>query len=224
MLALIQCDASVPAGILEPFLRRRKVAHRLISLHEGAPLPDPRQLAGAIVLGGYMGVGEAEAYPHLYALKEWLARAAGAELPLLGICLGGQLLAFALGAAVHSRRNGEHGVREVFIATDGEGDPLLAGIPSPMPVFQWHNDSFDIPSGARSLAFSAACPGQMFRLNNWVGLQFHPEVDVAIVAAWCEAGGCMQHLEPFVAAESAIHQVSFRLFENFLSFCAAGRR
>ncbi len=217
MVLVIQCDARVPAGIYGEFLREHKVPHRVVRLFDGDSLPALGTIAAAVILGGYMGVDDTDDYPCLLPLKDWLRTAADFGLPLLGICLGGQLLAEVTGGIVHSCCRGEHGLHSVTLTAAGECDPLFAGIPPAFTVFEWHNDAFDVPPSAVHLAASSACPGQGFRYRNAYGLQFHPEVDIAIVAEWAGAVGQPWYVAEFSCQADGLCPVSLRLFANFLA-------
>jgi GMP synthase-like glutamine amidotransferase len=217
MVLVIQCDARVPAGIYGEFLQERKVPHRVLRLFDGDSLPASDTVSAAVILGGYMGVDDTDDYPYLLHLKDWLRAAVSASLPLLGLCLGGQLLAEVTGGIVHSRCRGEHGLHSVILTAAGECDPLFAGIASSFSVFEWHNDSFDIPPSAIHLAASSVCPGQVFRCRNAYGLQFHPEVNTTIVADWAGAVGQPRHIEDFTCQVDGLRRVSRRLFDNFLT-------
>lgn len=218
MIALIQNDPKVPAGIYGAYLREQNIEHRLIRLDLGDSLPEPRSVSAALVLGGFMGVCQVDEFPYLRDLKGWLAAGAEAGLPIVAICLGGQLLAEALGGEVRSGCCGEHGVYPIVLTDLGRDDPLFAGIGSSCLAFQWHNDSFTPPPGALHLAASTACPGQVFRFNNAYGLQFHPEVDGEIVSAWSAvADSPSDHLSAFAKVEPALHNLSLKLLANFLS-------
>ncbi len=220
MLLVVQCDVRVPSGILGDLLRRREQPHRLVRLFDGDVLPPWDSLSAAVVLGGYMGVGDTDRYPYLRPLKAWLREAVAADLPLLGICLGGQLLAEAAGGVVHSHRSGEHGLLPVALTAAGQRDPFVAGIPPLFSAFQWHNDSFTLPPAALHLAASVACPGQIFRCRNAYGLQFHPEVNEAIVTEWCTVADAPSILADFKGRSEELQKVSLRLFENFLAVAA----
>ena len=148
----------------------------------GHPLPPHEEVAGAVVMGGPMNVDEVERFPALAAEREWLAEAVRRELPLLGICLGAQLLARALGAEVRAGQGPEIGFAPVAISDPG--DPLFGGLASSTDVLHWHGDVFDLPDGAQPLASSERTEHQAFRLGNTWGALFHPEADFALVEAW----------------------------------------
>ena len=140
------------------------------------------EVAGAVVMGGPMNVDEVERFPALAAEREWLAEAVRRELPVLGICLGAQLLARALGAEVRAGERPEIGFAPV--AVSDPGDPVLGGLAPSTDVLHWHGDVFDLPDGAQSLASSERTEHQAFRLGNAWGALFHPEADFALVEAW----------------------------------------
>lgn len=150
----------------------------------GQELPTHGEVAGAVVMGGPMNVDEVGRFPGLAAEREWLAEAARRELPLLGVCLGAQLLARALGAEVRRGERKELGFApvEVLDATD----PVLGGLAPGAEVLHWHGDVFGLPDGARPLARSAATAHQAFRHGNAWGVLFHPEADLALVEAWLQ--------------------------------------
>jgi GMP synthase (glutamine-hydrolysing) len=148
----------------------------------GQPLPAHDEVAGAVVMGGPMNVDEVERFPGLAVEREWLAEAMRRELPLLGICLGAQLLARALGAEVRAGEEPEVGFGPVTVSQPA--DPLLGGLEPSTDVLHWHGDVFGLPDGAQSLASSERTEHQAFRLGNAWGVLFHPEADFALVEAW----------------------------------------
>lgn len=148
----------------------------------GQPLPPPEEVAGAVVMGGPMNVDEVARFPGLAAEREWLAEAHRGGLPLLGICLGAQLLARALGAEVRPGAAPELGFAAVAVHDDA--DPLLGGLAPSAEVLHWHGDAFELPDGATPLASSARTEHQAFRHGNAWGVLFHPEADLALVEAW----------------------------------------
>ena len=151
-------------------------------LDDDAPdLPDPADLAGLVVMGGPMGADDDARHPGLAAERALLARAVDADVPVLGVCLGMQLLARALGAVVHAGHGTEIGFAPVEVVAD---DPVLRPL-GPMPtVLHWHSDAADLPEGATLLARSALTPVQAFRAGSALGLQFHLELDAPDLEAW----------------------------------------
>jgi GMP synthase (glutamine-hydrolysing) len=148
----------------------------------GQPLPDHDRVAGAVVMGGPMNVDAVKAHPGLASEREWLAEALRREMPLLGICLGAQLLARALCAEVRAGDGPELGYAAVEIL-DGD-DPILGALAPSTTVLHWHGDVFDLPEGTEHLARSERTEVQAFRRGNAWGVLFHPESDFALLEAW----------------------------------------
>jgi GMP synthase-like glutamine amidotransferase len=183
MLHIIQNDPDVPPGNLFEGL---VIPYSIHHPYRDGLLPDPEQISALIVLGGAMGVNDDPRHPFLTPLKNLIRTVVAAGIPYLGICLGGQLLAAALGATVAAHRWEERGAMNVSLTAAGKADRLFEGIGEVFSTFQWHHDSFDLPPEGVLLATSAACPHQAFRVGAtaW-GLQFHPEVTEAIIYNWC---------------------------------------
>ncbi len=150
----------------------------------GQSLPEHGEVAGAIVMGGPMNVDEVERFPGLASEREWLAAAVEHGMPVLGICLGAQLLARALGAEVRPGPEPEIGFAPVGVTN--RSDPLLGGLSPRAEVLHWHGDVFDLPDSAEHLASSERTACQAFRAGNAWGVLFHPEADLALVEAWLE--------------------------------------
>jgi GMP synthase (glutamine-hydrolysing) len=149
---------------------------------------DFQDAAALIVMGGPMGVYEADKYPYLAAETKLIEGALKKELPVLGICLGSQLIAHALGARVYPSGIKEIGWYDLMPTADAANDPLLHHLRPGEKVFQWHGDTFDLPKGAVHLASSALCTNQAFRYGeNAYALQFHLEVDGPMIDDWLEA-------------------------------------
>jgi GMP synthase (glutamine-hydrolysing) len=149
---------------------------------EGDALPSHAEVAGVVVMGGPMNVDETERHPGLAVTREWLAEAVRRELPILGICLGAQLLARALGAAVVPAARKEIGFAPITV--DDPDDPVLGGLAPRAEVLHWHGDAFELPDGASHLASSELAANQAFRVGNAWGVLFHPEADLALVRQW----------------------------------------
>ena len=222
VLHIIQNDPEVPPGNLIGNLTVPYVIHHP---YRDGSLPEPEQISALIVLGGAMGAGDDLRYPFLGDLKTLIRTVVAVRIPYLGICLGGQLLADALGASVVSGRWEELGTSDVRLTREGRGDRLFRGIPARFGTFQWHHDSFDLPTGGVLLAASAACPHQAFRVGEsaW-GLQFHPEVTEGIIRGWCAWDRSMpvetgELVAAFSSAEESYRITARRLLENFLRSC-----
>jgi GMP synthase (glutamine-hydrolysing) len=149
---------------------------------EGDPLPSHDEVAGALVMGGPMNVDETDRHPGLAVIRDWLAEAVRREMPVLGICLGAQLLARALGAAVVPGERKEIGFAPVTV--DDPDDPVLGGLAPGAKVLHWHGDVFELPAGATHLAASELTAHQAFRRGNAWGVLFHPEADLALAEGW----------------------------------------
>jgi GMP synthase (glutamine-hydrolysing) len=140
------------------------------------PLPHLSDIDWLIVMGGPMGIYDEELYSWLKEEKQFLKSAIAANKTILGICLGAQLLANALGAKVVPGKHEEIGWFQVRKTAYGKASGLLAGMPDELVVFHWHGDQFEIPAGNASLAESDICPNQIFQYKDHVlGLQFHFE-------------------------------------------------
>ncbi|MGE5281355.1 MAG: type 1 glutamine amidotransferase [Chloroflexota bacterium] len=148
----------------------------------GQELPGHDEVAGAVVMGGPMSVGEVGRHLELGEEREWIAAALKREMPLLGICLGAQLIASALGAEVRPGEGPELGYAPVEILDPG--DPILGALAPSTTVLHWHGEAFDLPAGATHLARSQRTEVQAFRRGNAWGVLFHPESDLALLEAW----------------------------------------
>lgn len=175
-----------PLGQLETFLNEAGLAIQTVDLFNHVPQSlDLRQAAALIVMGGPMNVDQTDRYPFLARDVEWIRQALELHVPMLGICLGAQLLAKALGARVYANGVKEIGWYPLEILPAAQGDPLFAGARSTETVFQWHGDTFDLPAGAVHLAQSRQCKHQAFRYGQWAyGLQFHIEMTPDMVQSW----------------------------------------
>lgn len=151
-------------------------------LDEPAPdLPRPDQLAALVVMGGPMGALDDDAHPGLAAERRLLAECTSAGVPVLGVCLGMQLLAVALGGRLLAGHGTEIGFGPVEITAP---DPVLVPLGPHPAVLHWHADAVGLPAGAEPLASTALTPVQAFRAGSALGLQFHLEVDRTLLAAW----------------------------------------
>jgi GMP synthase (glutamine-hydrolysing) len=183
-LAVLAHEPHTGLGAFAEQLKANDVSYEVLCTTAGA-MPDYRSFDGTIALGGSLGVHDAR----LLAAHAWVRDAVLAGRPFLGVCLGGQLLASALGARVACGRP-EVGIHDVFLTDAAERDPLFGGLPARLAVFGWHEDTFDLPRGAVPLAGSIRCTYQAFRFGPAAyGLQFHPEVRVDELGRWRHVAG-----------------------------------
>jgi GMP synthase-like glutamine amidotransferase len=155
----------------------------------GDAVPDLDSFTHLLIMGGPMAVYEMQQYPYLVNEALFIDRSIKANKHVLGVCLGAQMVAHVLGAKVYPGPKKEIGWYEVALNPDGMSDPLMSALALPdrnaAQVFQWHGDTFDLPSGAVRLASSDLFPNQAFRYSDRVyALQFHIEVTPAIVRDW----------------------------------------
>ena len=185
-LLVLQHVAHELLGTLNPLLKCAGFRIRYVNFarHPDAQ-PSLDGYDGLIVLGGPMSVNDAHRLPHLGTELKLIEEAMRREIPILGICLGAQLIAKTLGAAVYRNPEKEIGWYDVSPTAETSSDPLLAPLQKTEKIFQWHGETFDMPNSTRHLAFSSLCPNQAFRYGTKVyGFQFHMEVDEPMIHRW----------------------------------------
>jgi GMP synthase-like glutamine amidotransferase len=171
-------------GLIAPALRDAGISFQYLDLFRNsfAPLPD---FSALISMGGPMSANDD--LPFIRRELDLIQETAATGKPVLGICLGAQLIAKALGAKVYRNHSREIGWFPVYWTEAAGRDPLFSGLSRPETLFHWHGETFDLPPGAEWLASSAACRNQAFRFGRGVyALQFHLEVTPAMIADWCE--------------------------------------
>jgi len=187
-------------GCIEPWLVAARYQITYTRFFEAAELPEGEAVDFLVVLGGPMSVNDEGEFPWLAPEKRFIRRVIEAGTPVLGICLGAQLIASALGARVWRNREKEIGWFPVE-ATPAEGTTLFR-FPPAVEVFHWHGETFDLPPGAVRLARSAGCENQAFQLGrSTLALQFHLETTPE--AAWEMVKHCGAELQPARYVQSA---------------------
>ncbi len=150
-------------------------------------LPTTDAADALVVFGGEQSARDDHTHPYLPALADLMAAYTAAQKPVLGICLGSQLLARAFGAENHLGTAPEFGWVDVTLTDAGRADPVLSRVPETFPIFQWHSDTFTLPDGATHLAHSATARHQAFRIGRATyGTQFHFEASRSVVRDWSQ--------------------------------------
>ncbi|MGA0542716.1 type 1 glutamine amidotransferase [Neotabrizicola sp. VNH66] len=211
-----------------------------VALHERAALVDIlrpfrdealplRPMADALVVfGGEQSALDDESHPYLPQLADLMAAYAAEDRPVLGICLGSQLLARAFGAENRLGQTQEFGWCEVALTGAGQADPVTGALPGRFPIFQWHSDTFTLPPGAVHLAGSDVAPVQAFRIGRATyGTQFHFEANRAVVADWTRTfpalterlrpGWADQHPEEALTRGTTADALGLTLARNWVS-------
>ena len=186
-----------PLGTLDPLLKAAGFRLRYVNFgREPWALPDLEKYEALIVLGGTMNVDQTDRYPHLATEVEIIREAVQQDMSVLGICLGAQLLAKALGGTVQRLPRREIGWYDVSLTDAGKADDVLSAFAPVQEVFQWHEDGITLPSSATILASSEACPVQAFRFGEHAyGFQFHLEVDPSLIERWLTVSANQSTLE-----------------------------
>ena len=184
-LAIQNCEIE-GFGLYERYFVDRKIDYRVIHPYRDLFFP-PVEEYDAILIGGTpISAYELQAHPFLLEEYEYLQGAIAAGRPCFGICCGAQILAQILGAQVRKCEQMEIGGYEVRLTSAGQSDPLLDRFPLQFPVFQWHGDTFDIPTGAERLVEGEGCRNQLFRNGNIVGVLFHLEITGDEASKWAD--------------------------------------
>lgn len=174
-------------------------------LFAGEPLPDPESFDALLVLGGPMSVTDEDRHSWLVPEKRFLAAALRREQPILGICLGAQLLADVLGARVRPSPEPEVGWFPIELMPAGRASPWLRDLPPRFEAFHWHGESFDVPAGAVHVASSRACPTQAFVYGDRaLAIQFHLETTPEIAEALLAYDAADRPRGPFVQTPEAV--------------------
>ncbi len=238
-ILVFQHVAAEPLGTLDPLIRSRGHRIRFVNFErEPDAQPNVDRYQGLIVLGGPMNVEDQSARPHLRTELLAIERMLSQGKPVLGICLGAQLLAHALGAPVKRHHTPEIGWYPLHATDAGRGDAVLSPLGERAPVFQWHGQHFEIPHSAVQLARSDTCDQQAFRWgDNAYGFQFHLEMDQPLIERWLANPAYRDELatmagtqdEARIRAETVEHIAGMQsradaVFNNFLDLIGRPQR
>ncbi len=210
-------------GAIEPVLRGAGFQLSGTRLFESPGLPDPDTVDFLVVMGGPMSVHDESRHPWLADEKEFIRQFVASGKPMLGICLGAQLMAHALGSRIYPNPEKEIGWFPV------EGIPpqnsRVFRFPARADVFHWHGETFDLPPGAVPLARSRACENQAFQIGRAIGLQFHLETTRESARALVDnarselvPGPFIQPEAALLAAPPATYEVLHRLLGDLLAY------
>ncbi|WP_092504930.1 type 1 glutamine amidotransferase [Agrococcus jejuensis] len=207
----------------------RLTAHlptRIVAFPDRVPQLDA--IAGIVVLGGEMSAVDVDAHPSIGVTTDLVRRAVEADVPVLGLCLGHQILGVALGAEHRAGAVDETGLLPVDVVA---ADPWLGGFTGELRPMQWHSDVVGLPTGATLVATNDLVPVQAFRYGSALGLQFHLEVDVEVLRRWSIVaepplgehlpGGDVAGLVAAYRADATLHRVAEQGFAAFAESCRA---
>ncbi|MDQ4026517.1 MAG: type 1 glutamine amidotransferase [Actinomycetota bacterium] len=186
-IVAVRFQPSAPLGIAAEALNESRAPWKYLDVWDDDEWPDLERVSGLVVLGGEMNVDRIDDYPFLDRAKGLLADAVERDVPVLGICLGAQLLARALGARVWTLDTKEIGFIDISATPAGRDDPVLSPFAPMTPVFLFHEDALELPAGADLLFRGDVVQNQAFRYGRSAyGVQFHLEVTEKIISDWCD--------------------------------------
>ena len=224
-IVVLRNEDMAPPGFLGDALERRGVHWRVVCLDAGDPLPEAEDVSGVAVLGGPMGVYDDEEFPFLVDQKQFLVECTKAGVPVLGICLGCQLLADALGGRAYLAARAEVVFAPIKATHEGRAEPVVRALAG-RSVIRYHQDTFDVPPGGVLLATGGGFD-QAFRFGSALGLQPHPEVTPQLLGGWLGSGRGRQRaidlgVEPdallaeFSASEQQVAAMADEVFDAWL--------
>jgi len=185
-VAIFRASSTEGPGYFATYLERRSIPWQLVRLDAGERVPrDARQFSGLVFMGGPMSVNDD--LPWIAPALELVRDAVRKDVPLLGHCLGGQLIARALGGAVRAAPVKEIGWGEVRVADNEVAREWLGGLQA-FETFQWHGETFSIPPGATRVMENAHCANQGYALGRHFGMQCHVEMTEELVNSWLASG------------------------------------
>lgn len=223
-LLVIQHCPVTPVGLVGLYAADRGAKLETVMAHDGQDLPeDMRDHDGLIILGGPMHAGDDANYPVFARILELVRTSHSQSIPVLGLCLGAQLIARAFGSSVHRFGGLEVGYPPVALTEEGARDPLLRGLAREQRIMQMHEDSFDLPAEAVLLMRNETCANQAYRIGRTTyGIQAHPEVtkqDARNFPRDCWASMTRHYGDEASRIEAAVLAEVDAYFESGAAFC-----
>jgi GMP synthase-like glutamine amidotransferase len=221
-------------GYFATYLERRSIPLQLVAFDEGAPVPrDPRRFSGLVFMGGPMSVNDD--LPWIPPALELIREAVRKDVPVLGHCLGGQLMSKAFGGSVASNRVREIGWGEVRVAENALAREWL-GDTQAFESFHWHGEAFSIPPGGTRVLENAHCANQAFALGKHFGMQCHVEMTEDLVRSWLATGAdeiAAHRSSPAVQTPAeierdlasrldALHEIADRIYDRWTEGLSRG--
>lgn len=226
-VAIVRAARTEGPAYFASYLERRGIAAQLIALDEGAAVPrDANNFSGLAFMGGPMSVNDD--LPWIPPVLELIRAAVRSDVPVIGHCLGGQLLSKALGGAVRPNPYKEIGWGRVRVCDNGVAREWLGDVQS-FETFQWHGETFSLPPGATRVLENQHCANQAFAIGKHLGMQCHVEMTQALIGDWLESGAAeMRAASTSPAVQSAeeigvelesrlekLHQVADRIYDKW---------
>jgi len=238
-LLVLQHVAHELLGTLNPLLKRSGFRIRYVNFarHPDAQ-PSLEGYDGLVILGGPMSANDADRLAHLNVEMRLIEDALRRDIPVLGICLGAQLIAKTLGAPVYPNHEKEIGWYDISPTAEASCDPLLTALRATEKIFQWHGETFEIPRSTCHLALSPLCANQAFRYGKKVyGFQFHLEVDEPMIHRWLRVADNRKEISILRGPEYLDHihretpeymarltQLSELVFSEFINLFSVGKK
>ncbi len=221
MILVVKNTGIEGPGLWEGVMEEKGVECQVVEAYKEDLLTELGPYSHVLILGGPMSANEEEKYPFLSQEIELIKNCVDMDKPLLGICLGSQLIAKALGSSVYPAPAKEIGWHTVELTRPAAMDFLFSFMPKEITVFQWHEETFDLPRHSVRLAASEVCPNQAFRYKNHIyGLQFHLEVTQGMVNTWKEVYREELREEgaaiPSFVPDPRVASISWEFFSRFL--------